>query len=94
MRITCPICGLRDMREFHYLGSAKLLDRPQAQDVSTPANAVDQAAFHDYLHIRENPEGANPELWSHEYGCRAWLHVLRSTKSHEIYEIKLASEVK
>ena len=29
MRICCPICGERDLREFHYEGSSKLIDRPK-----------------------------------------------------------------
>ena len=29
MRICCPICGERDLREFHYEGSSKLIDRPE-----------------------------------------------------------------
>ena len=28
MRITCPLCGARDRREFHYKGDAVALDRP------------------------------------------------------------------
>ena len=30
MRITCPICGERDRREFYYQGAALALDRPDA----------------------------------------------------------------
>lgn len=94
MRINCPLCGERDLREFHYLGSAKLLDRPSATNIADPANAKDQAAFHEYLHIRDNPEGPNAEAWSHEFGCRAWLHVVRDTKTHEISSVELARDVK
>lgn len=82
------------MREFQYLGSAKLLERPVAQDVVNPQNSQDQAAFHDYLHLRENIEGENAELWLHEYGCRAWLHAIRNTKTHEFGEVRLAREFK
>ena len=31
MRLTCPLCGPRDVREFHYKGSAVLMARPEAE---------------------------------------------------------------
>ncbi len=92
MIIKCPICGERDMREFHYLGSDKLLDRPTVIDPRNPENDDDQARFHDYLHIRDNVEGANGELWSHEFGCRAWLQVVRDTRTHDILSVNLAAK--
>ena len=52
MRLSCPLCGERDLREFHYLGSAKLLARP--------AGDAGAAAFDDYLNVRDNPAGPNP----------------------------------
>ena len=57
MRLTCPLCGERDLREFAYRGSAKLLARPAAD--------ASPAAFHDYLNLRDNPAGPNTELWQH-----------------------------
>lgn len=86
MRLTCPLCGERDRREFNYLGAAKLIERP--------AEGASAADFHDYIYIRKNPAGPNAELWSHEYGCRAWLHVVRDTVSHEILSVKLARDIK
>jgi heterotetrameric sarcosine oxidase delta subunit len=84
MRLTCPLCGERDLREFTCRGSAKLLARPAAD--------AGAAAFHDYLNIRDNPAGPNPELWQHAAGCRAWLLVVRDTRSHDILEVELARE--
>jgi heterotetrameric sarcosine oxidase delta subunit len=84
MRLSCPLCGERDLREFAYRGSAKLLTRPE-----TGAGA---AAFHDYLNLRDNPAGPNPELWQHAWGCRAWLRVVRDTRSHAVLEVGLARE--
>jgi sarcosine oxidase subunit delta len=84
MRLTCPLCGERDLREFTYRGSAKLLDRP-APDAGAEA-------FHDYVHIRENPAGLNPELWHHADGCRVWLLVTRDTVTHEILSACLARD--
>ena len=54
MRINCPLCGERDLAEFHYEGSSKLMARPKDEN--------DMNAFHDYLHIRSNPAGLNSEL--------------------------------
>ena len=84
MRLTCPLCGERDLREFHYLGSAKLLARPAAD--------AGAAAFDDYLNLRDNPAGPNPELWQHAGGCGAWLQVVRDTRSHAVLEVALARE--
>jgi sarcosine oxidase subunit delta len=84
MRLTCPLCGARDLREFTYRGSAELLGRP-------PGDAG-AAAFHDYVHLRDNPAGPNPELWQHAAGCRAWLRVVRDTRSHAVLETALARE--
>jgi len=86
MRLTCPLCGSRDSREFTYRGSAKLLDRP-APDAAAQA-------FDDYLHIRANPAGPNAELWHHAEGCRAWLHVVRDTASHAVLSVALVREAR
>ncbi len=86
MRINCPLCGARDSREFHYRGSAKLLNRPDGD--------ADDAAFHDYVYMRENTAGVNDDLWFHENGCRSWLVVARNVTTHEILSVKLAADVK
>lgn len=86
MRIDCPLCGCRDTREFHYRGAGKLLERPAAD--------AGAEAFHDYIYLRENPSGANSELWFHEMGCRAWLLVERDVSSHQFLSVRLAETVK
>ncbi|MEL6549765.1 MAG: sarcosine oxidase subunit delta [Pseudomonadota bacterium] len=85
MRIACPICGDRDIREFTYRGHFSLLDRP---DPEAGAEAWD-----DYLHNRENLAGVIEELWQHTAGCGAWLIVERDTRTHEIRGVRLAREV-
>ncbi len=85
MRLTCPLCGERDLREFVYRGSAVLMARPGPEAGAT--------AFLDYLVTRDNPAGPNAELWHHEGGCRAWLRVVRDTRSHAILKTALAREV-
>ena len=65
MRLSCPLCGTRDRREFYYQGAAVMLARP--------APEADEAAWQDYLHMRDNPAGVTRDLWHHEAGCGAWL---------------------
>lgn len=85
MRIPCPICGSRDIREFDYMGHAQALDRP---DPEAGAQAWD-----DYLHNRDNPAGQTRDLWFHGMGCGAWLVVERDTVSHEVTGAALARDV-
>ncbi len=86
MRLTCPICGARDSREFAYRGDAKLMARPGGD--------AGAETFHDYLNLRDNPEGRHAELWQHEMGCRSWLRVERDTRTHEVFDVRLARDVK
>ena len=83
MRLTCPLCGARDQREFTCRGSAVALSRP-----SEAASAED---WDDYLHNRDNPAGVSRELWHHD-PCGAWIVVERNTATHEIVSTTLASE--
>ena len=84
MRLTCPICGSRDRREFYYLGSDVYLDRP--------APEAGSEAWDAYLHLRDNPAGRTRDLWYHEQGCGAWLAVTRDTRTHDIAKIELVAE--
>ena len=86
MRIPCPLCGAREHGEFTYLGDASLMDRPDP-------NADDAAqAFHEYVHLRDNPAGVHKELWYHDGGCRSWLVVTRDTSNHTIHDVVRAEE--
>ncbi|MEM8592124.1 MAG: sarcosine oxidase subunit delta [Pseudomonadota bacterium] len=84
MRIPCPICGERDVREFAYIGHASILDRP--------APDAGEAVWDDYLHNRENAAGVIEELWYHEAGCGSYLIVTRNTVTHEVLGARLAME--
>ena len=84
MRITCPICGERDIREFTYQGAAVALDRPDPE--------AGEAAWDDYVHLRENPAGLTVDLWYHSGGCSAWVVVTRDTVTHEVIDTQLAQE--
>ncbi len=87
MRISCPLCGERDVSEFNYLGDAT----PKRPDPEAPDAAE---AFHDYVHLRDNPAGWHEELWYHEAGCRSWLQVRRNTVTHELGEVRRAEELR
>lgn len=83
MRITCPLCGPRDRREFYYYGAEDYLNRP---DEAAPPEAWDA-----YLHLRDNPAGETRDLWYHEAGCGAWLCVTRNTVTHAVLGAELVS---
>ena len=75
--IPCPWCGPRDEIEFRY-GSEAHIVRPAEPD------ALNDAAWADYLYMRTNPMGALAERWVHHAGCRRWFNLLRDTVSHRI----------
>lgn len=80
MRIPCPYCGERDVREFSYLGDANVV-RPATDDAPS---------FHEYVNLRDNKAGLNREYWYHASGCRSWLVVIRDTRTHRIDGAELA----
>ena len=90
MRIACPFCGERESGEFTYLGDAKP-KRPAmiARDTTTDP-AAEEAAFYDYVYLRDNVAGQMSEYWYHGGGCRSWLVVERNTLSHEISAVRAA----
>ena len=85
LRITCPVCGLRDETEFTYGGDVTVR-RPDM-------DSQDTKAWLDYVFTRDNPRGAHKEYWHHVTGCRQWVVVDRDTLTHEISATALAREV-
>jgi heterotetrameric sarcosine oxidase delta subunit len=77
MRIPCPHCGSRDVREFSYTGDATVR-RPD------PAAPNARERFIDYVYLRDNPAGLHRELWYHGFGCQSYLVVTRDTRNHAI----------
>ena len=75
--IPCPWCGPRAQSEFTYGGDATV-KRP-------PADAA-EAAWIEFVYLRDNPAGQHDELWQHSAGCRQWLRVRRDTRTHVIVE--------
>ncbi|MEC8728184.1 MAG: sarcosine oxidase subunit delta [Candidatus Puniceispirillales bacterium] len=92
MIIPHPLLGPRDAAEFTYLGDASMLLRPDPATEQNPDKLM--KAFHDYVHLRDNPAGIHKELWFHEQGDRSWLVVTRHVSTHEIISVELASDVK
>jgi sarcosine oxidase subunit delta len=82
MRISCPYCGERDLREFSYLGDATAR-RP---DPAAPGAAD---SFYEYVYLRANPAGAHREFWYHVSGCHAWIEVVRDTRTHAMSSAKI-----
>lgn len=82
MRIVCPICGERDRREFYYKGAA----------LARPGDEESLGAWHDHVHLRDNPAGPLKELWYHEMGCGSWIVVERNTATHEMLGSELAED--
>jgi sarcosine oxidase subunit delta len=83
MRLPCPLCGPRDLREFAYRGHATGLVRPDPE--------AGPEAWDSYVFLRDNPAGPTRDLWYHEAGCGAWLVVSRNTLTHEITGAELAA---
>jgi sarcosine oxidase subunit delta len=83
MRIPCPHCGTRGNDEFTILGAAGL---------RRPAPDAPAEAWHDHVHLRDNPAGPHRELWHHTYGCRLWLVVERDTRTHAVLSVTPARE--
>ncbi len=74
----CPFCQeAREEEEFAYSGEA-FIARPEAPE------AVDDAAWGDYLFMRKNLKGWHWEMWSHASGCRKIFVVKRHTGTHTI----------
>lgn len=76
LRITCPWCGERDYSEFRYGGDAS---RPRPQHGSG-----DQASWHDFVFLFDNPKGSHTEYWQHVLGCRQWLVMERDTATNAV----------
>ena len=81
MRIPCPFCGERDVAEFAYRGDASPV---------RPDGDAGEAAFFDYVYLRDNPAGTLDEYWYHAQGCRNWIVVVRDTRTHAISDARLA----
>lgn len=55
---TCPFCGPRDEREFHFVAEAGKTRPDTTQDIS-------DADWATYLHAQRNEKGRVREVWTH-----------------------------
>ena len=85
LRIPCPWCGPRDEIEFACGGEAHIA-------MPTEPDALDDAAWAEYLFMRSNPKGRHRERWVHAYGCRRWFNVVRETTSERILAVYRVDE--
>jgi sarcosine oxidase subunit delta len=78
--IACPYCGERPEIEFSYGGQAHIA-RPVR-----PAE-LDDAAWSEFLYMRDNTRGVHAERWRHAHGCGRFFNALRDTSTDRILAI-------
>ena len=49
-----------------------------------PSPDAPEAAWADFVYVRDNPAGPHTEMWHHSAGCRQWFRVRRDTRTHAI----------
>ncbi len=74
--LTCPNCGERNVAEFRFGGEYN----PRPENPEDPAS---DAAWVDYLYIKENKLGVQQEWWYHR-PSGIWFIAERNTKTQEI----------
>lgn len=75
-KFTCPFCGPRDEREFHFAGEAGKVRPDTTRDISDDA-------WTDYLFNCENPFGPTREIWVH-IPCQEYFIMERDTATMEV----------
>ncbi len=76
LTIDCPWCGPRDETEFRYGGQAYVA-------YPTDPASLDDAAWAEYVFVRDNPKGWYAERWVHTAGCRRWFNTERHTVTYQ-----------
>ena len=74
--IDCPYCGERPEPEFAYGGQAHVARPPHPAEVS-------DAAWAQYLYLRNNTRGVHAERWRHTRGCGRFFNALRDTRTDQ-----------
>jgi heterotetrameric sarcosine oxidase delta subunit len=52
-----------------------------------PKDPSDEAAWVEYLYLRNNPAGVQTEWWYHRLGCQRWFRLERDTRSNEVTQL-------
>ena len=68
-----------NVEKFTYGGDAS---------IKYPSLDSSEKEWVEAIFFRKNIYGPQLETWHHANGCRMWLEVERSTKTHEIYSVK------
>ena len=74
--IPCPWCGPRPEIEFRQAGAAHIA-RPVGDGIS-------DAAWGEFLYVRDNPKGRSLERWRHVHGCGSFFNAVRDTVTDRI----------
>ena len=74
--LECPNCGARNTQEFRFGGEYN--PRP-----GKPLETAD-AAWTDYIFMRDNKVSVQKEWWYHRAGCGLWFLAERHTKTNKV----------
>jgi heterotetrameric sarcosine oxidase delta subunit len=69
-RITCPVCGVRDVYEFTF-GGHERGPRPEQDGLSSEAHFR-------WAQFRTTPSAVQDEWWYHGGGCGVWFSTRRN----------------
>ena len=76
-RLTCPVCGKRDVCEFTY-GGPERGPRPEEGEPGVGAGLAAGAEAHfRWAQFRMNRLQAQEEWWHHGAGCGVWFSTWR-----------------
>jgi heterotetrameric sarcosine oxidase delta subunit len=73
---TCPFCGPRNEREFHFAGQAGKTRPDTTVDISSNS-------WRAYRFAYENPKGPAREIWVH-LPCQEYFIMTRDTETMEV----------
>ena len=82
-RLTCPVCGKRDVYEFTYGGPERgprpaEADQGSAPEAAAGANSAAAAEAHfRWAQFRMNRPEPQEEWWHHGAGCGVWFSTWR-----------------
>ena len=86
--IRCPYCEEeRPEVEFSYAGQAHIA-RPE------DPSKLDDAAWEEFLFLRQNTRGVYFERWLHAHGCARYFNAARNTVSDKFLKTYKAGEPK
>ena len=76
-RLTCPVCGKRDVYEFTY-GGPERGPRPAEPEGAAAGDGAAAEAHFRWAQFRMNRLEAREEWWYHREGCGIWFSTRRN----------------